>query len=232
MPKRVLNIPARNPEVPDTSEDKMSKLLYIEASPRIERSHSIAVAGKFLEAYRETNPDDSIKKINLFQTEMISFDDLKVQAKYTILHGKEHTVEEREVWDAVEKVIDEFKSADKYLLATPMWNFSVPYRLKQYIDILVQPGHTFSYSPEEGYSGLVTGKPICVVYARGGEYPAGTDYEAFDLQKKYIETIFGFMGFTDIKSIIIEPTLQGGPEVAKTNRDAAGRQARELAKSF
>lgn len=50
-----------------------------------------------------------------------------------------------------------------------MWNFGIPYRLKQYIDILVQPGYTFSYSPEQGYTGLVN-KPAAVVYARGGDY--------------------------------------------------------------
>ncbi len=26
------------------------------------------------------------------------------------------------------------------LVATPMWNYTVPYVLKQYLDILVQPG--------------------------------------------------------------------------------------------
>jgi FMN-dependent NADH-azoreductase len=216
--------------LPQGKERIMSKLLYIEASPRVERSYSISVAKEFLDAYQEANPDDEVKKINLFHYDMVPFDGLAVQAKYTILHGKEHSAEERRAWDAVEKIIDEFKSADKYLLSTPMWNFSVPYRLKQYIDLLVQPGYTFSFTPEEGYVGLVTDKPLCAIYARGGEYPAGTDYEAFDMQKKYIETIFGFMGFTDIRPIIIEPTLQGGPDVAKAKREEAMQQARELAK--
>ena len=207
----------------------MSKLLYIEASPRVKRSYSISAANAFLEAYQETNPDDEVKKINLFHSDLIPFDGLAVQAKYTILHGKEHSAEERQAWDAVEKVIDEFKSADKYLLSTPMWNFSIPYRLKQYFDILAQPGYTFSFSPEEGYKGLITDKPLCVIYARGGAYPAGTEYEAFDLQKKYIELIFGFMGFTDIRSLTIEPTLQGGPDVSKAKREEAIRQAREMA---
>ena len=55
--------------------------------------------------------------------------------------------------------IEQFVNADKFLLAIPMWNFGIPYRLKQYLDVILQPGYTFSFSPETGYSGLVTGKP-------------------------------------------------------------------------
>ena len=210
----------------------MSKLLYLQASPRGERSHSIAVADAFVKAYEETNSSDEILKLNLFEMDLPSFDGLAVQAKYTILHGKEHTPEELQAWKGIEAIIEEFKSVDKYLLAVPMWNFSIPYRLKQYLDILVQPGYTFSYTPEEGYKGLVTGKPVLVVYSSGGEYAPGTDAEAFDMQKKYIETIFGFMGFSKVDSVVVEPTLMGGPDLAKEKRSAAIEKAGSKAKQF
>jgi len=210
----------------------MSKLFYIQASPRAGRSHSMAVADAFVEAYRENNPTDEIVTLDIFKRELVPFDGLAVQAKYTILHGQKHSQQEVNAWKAVEAIIEEFKSADKYVMAVPMWNFGIPYRLKHYIDIIVQPGYTFSYTPEEGYKGLVTGKPVFVAYARGGEYPPGTDYEAFDLQKRYLEMILGFMGFTDIRSIVVEPTLMGGPEVAKAKRESAIEKARQMAKDF
>jgi FMN-dependent NADH-azoreductase len=211
----------------------MGKLLYIQASPRVGRSHSIAVADAFVESYRENNPSDEIVTLDIFKADLVPFDGLTVQAKYTILHGQKHSQEELDAWKAVEATIEEFKSADKYVMAVPMWNFGIPYPLKHYIDIIIQPGYTFSYTPEEGYKGLVTGKPIFIVYARGGEYPPGSDYEAFDLQKKYLELILGFyMGFTDIRSIVVEPTVMGGPEVAKTKREAAIEKAKQMAKEF
>jgi FMN-dependent NADH-azoreductase len=210
----------------------MSKLLYIQASPRVGRSHSIAVADAFVESYRENNPDDEIVTLDIFKADLVPFDGLAVQAKYTILHGQKHSQEELGAWKGVEAIIEEFNSAGKYVMAVPMWNFGIPYRLKHFIDIIVQPGYTFSYTPEEGYKGLVTGKPIFIAYARGGEYPPGSDYEAFDLQKKYLEVILGFMGFTDIRSIAVEPTLMGGPEVAKAKREAAIEQAKQMAKEF
>ena len=210
----------------------MSKLLYIQASPRIQRSHSIAVADAFVAAYEQEHAEDEIVTVNLFEASLPNFDGLAVQAKYTILHGQPHSDEELQAWKNVERVIEQFTSADKYVLAVPMWNFGIPYRLKQYIDILVQPGYTFSYSEDKGYEGLVVGKPLLVVYARGGEYPAGSEAEAFDMQSKYVELILGFMGFKDVRSVVVEPTLQGGPDAAKTRVREAIERAKEMAVSF
>jgi FMN-dependent NADH-azoreductase len=210
----------------------MSKLLYIQASPRGKRSHSIAVADAFIEAYEQKHPDDEIVTLNVFDASIPNFDGLAVQAKYTILHGQPHSKEELQVWKNVEEVIEQFTSADKYVLAVPMWNFGIPYRLKQYIDLLVQPGYTFSYSEDTGYQGLVVGKPILAVYARGGEYPPGSGTEAFDLQTKYIELIFGFIGFKDIRSVVVEPTLQGSPVVIEAKRQGAVGKVKEIAAVF
>ena len=132
----------------------MAKILYIQASPRKERSKSNQVAAAFLEHYRQKHPKDTIQKLNVFEEQLPSFDGLTVQAKYTIMHGQSHSAEERKAWDAVEKVISQFTNADKYVFSLPMWNFGIPYRLKQYIDILVQPGYTFTVGPK-GYEGLV-----------------------------------------------------------------------------
>ena len=209
----------------------MSRLLYIQASPRIDRSYSIAVAEAFVSAYKQANPKDEVITMNLFKKDLPAFDGLTVQAKYTILHGLKHTAEELAAWKKVEEIIAEFKSADKYVMAVPMWNFGIPYRLKQYVDILVQPTYTFSFSPKEGYKGLVLGKPVFVSYSRGGAYEQGSAAEAFDLQTKYLQLILGFIGFTDIRTLIVEPTL-AGPDVAKQKRDGAIAKAKEMAKAF
>ena len=208
----------------------MAKVLYIKASPRMERSHSMAVANAFVESYRAKNPNDEVIEIDLFSKDLIPYDGLAVQAKYTIMHGKEHSGDEAQAWKAVEKTIDEFKSADKYVFAIPMWNFGIPYRLKQYFDIIVQPGYTFTVT-DKGYEGLVTGKKAFVAYASGGTYE-GTDFKAYDFERPYMTAILGFMGITDVKTAIVEPTLQGGPEVAAQKKESAIALARGLAETF
>lgn len=55
-------------------EDIMSKILYIKASPRSGRSHSVAIADAFIKAYRQNRPDDKINTIDLFGSELPAFD--------------------------------------------------------------------------------------------------------------------------------------------------------------
>ncbi|TWU06332.1 FMN-dependent NADH-azoreductase [Stieleria varia] len=208
----------------------MSKLLYIESSPRKERSKSIATAKAFLKAYQAAHPDDEIMTIDLWEKSLPEFDGYTIDAKYQVLHGQDFDADQQRAWQAVVDVCDEFKSADKYVISLPMWNFGIPYKLKHYIDVLAQPGQTFSFSPESGYSGLVTGKPVTVIYARGGAYGSG-DAKGMDLQKSYMDLLLGFIGFTDIQSVLVEPTLAAADEVAKTEAKAIER-AESIAKSF
>jgi FMN-dependent NADH-azoreductase len=210
----------------------MSKVLYIEASPRGERSKSITVATAFLDAYRKAHPGDEVVTLNLAEANLPTLDAAALAAKYRYLHGEDPTPNEMALWKSVVAIADEFKSADKYVFSVPMWNFSIPYRLKHYIDVLVQPGLTFSYSPDEGYKGLVTGKPAVIVCARGGQYPEGTDYAAMDMQTKYLKLVLGFIGLTDLKWVIVEPTLMDGPDVAAQTVAAAIEKAKEMARSL
>jgi FMN-dependent NADH-azoreductase len=205
----------------------MACLLYIEASPRKERSASIAVANAFIEEYRKTHTDDTVETIDLWRTPLPEFDGEVIDSKYVILHGLEHTESQKLAWNAVEKVISQFTGADKYLFSLPMWNFGIPYKLKHYIDIIVQPGYTFSFSPEEGYKGLVTGKPIAAIYARGGAYGPDTGMASYDLQKTYLELVLGFIGFSDFQAIAVEETL--APTAVKEKNLAA---AKELARTI
>ncbi len=210
----------------------MSRLLYIEASPRKLRSSSIAVAKTFLEAYGKSHPYDTIDTIDLWERELPRFDGDVIKAKYAILHGSEHTKEEARAWEAVLALINDFKNSDKYVISLPMWNFGIPYKLKHYIDVLIQPGSTFIVTPEGTYKGLVTGKPVLSIYSRGGAYGAGTGAESYDFQKDYLEHAMGFIGFTDIRSILVEPTLAGGPEGKALAVERATAEAKTLAAYF
>ncbi len=210
----------------------MAKILYIKASPRGQRSFSIAAANAFVQAYKLKNPNDTVVEMDLFNTELPSFDGFTLQAKYSIMGGQNHTPEEKRAWEAVEKIIDDFKSFDKYIIAVPMWNFNIPYQLKHYIDIIVQPSYTFNYSPEKGYTGLVTGKPVFISCARGGAYGPGTGAEAYDFQKGYLDLILKFIGFTDIRFLLTEPTLMQGSETAENKKKQAILEAEEMAVQF
>lgn len=210
----------------------MATLLYVESSPRKDRSASIQIARAFVDEYLASHKSDEVDILDLWANEFPPFNGETINAKYSILHGDKPSEAQSRAWRPVEILIDNFKRADKYLISLPMWNFGIPYKLKHYIDILIQPGYTFSYTPEEGYKGLVTGKPVALVYARGGAYKAGSEAASFDLQKAYMDQVLGFIGFTDIRSIIAEPMLMSTPEEKKKIIEAAVQEARKIAKSF
>jgi FMN-dependent NADH-azoreductase len=210
----------------------MAKLLYIKASPMGKRSYSVAVADAFIDNYVQAHPGDTVKTMDVFKEPLPAFDSAAANAKYKIMHGQNHSPQDLKIWSKIVSLIEDFKSADKYVMAVPMWNFSISYRLKHYIDILVQPNYTFSVTENRDYQGLVRGKPIFIAYARGGEYAAGTDTEPFDLQKKYIELILAFIGFTYIPSVVLEPTLAGGPDVTEQKSNEAIEKAGRIAAEF
>jgi len=209
----------------------MATVLHVAASPRGDRSTSLRVVRAFLEEYGRRAPGDTITTVDLSTAKLPAMDGRTIEAKYNILHGQASNDAQRRAWAEVEKVIEQFKQADKYLFSVPMWHFGIPYQLKHYFDVLVQPTYTFSFDPNKGYTGLVTGKPVVVIYARGGEY-SSPEAAPLDLQKPYMETILRFIGLTDVRSILVEPTLAGGPDLAAERLDQAIVSAKKLADSL
>jgi len=192
----------------------MSKLLYIQASPRGERSSSSAVANSYIESFKAASPDNTVSTINVWEMNLPEFDVERLNAKYSFMHGQNPSNQETAAWQEIVSLTDQFKDADCYLYSVPMWNFSIPYKLKHYIDVITQPGLTFSVDPEQGFFGLVTGKPVTAIYSRGGAYN-NADAKGMDFQKPYLEMSLGFIGFRDISNVIIEPTLTDPGAVGK-----------------
>jgi len=206
----------------------MKKLLHLKASPR-EESFSARVAQVLIEAVSRRHEGLEVDTLDLSAEALPQFAAPQAQAKYAVLAGREPSGPAERAWKRVIGVIDRFKSADAYVISCPMWNFGIPYRLKQYIDLIVQPGLTFRFSPEEGYVGLVTGRPAVLVLARGGAYSPPAETAGLDFQRPYLQTILGFMGFRDVRDIVIEPTLQDGPDAAGRALEKVLAEARGVA---
>jgi FMN-dependent NADH-azoreductase len=110
-------------------------------------------------------------------------------------------------------------AADVIVIAVPMHNFSIPSSLKAWIDHIVRPGRTFSYS-EKGPKGLIEGKKVVLVLARGGIYSTGP-MQQFDFQEPYLRAVLGFMGMTDVDVVYVEGVGMG--EVAVRNAVASAK---------
>lgn len=204
----------------------MTKILHIIASPREEKSRTLQVSETFLKALKQEHPDWIFDELHLEKEEIPSLTVKRVDGKYMLLLGKELFGEAKESWEEIILHIERFLSADLYLISTPMWNFTIPYPLKQYIDVIVQPKYLFNYT-KTGVEGLAKNKKMIVISSSGGEYRS-KEMQPFDFVESYLRTIFGFVGITDITFIKAE-SMDMGKEIRANNLEQAKKEAIELA---
>ena len=197
------------------------KINYIECSPRGERSHSTKIAQAYLEQAKKNIPDLELNHINPWSLNLPEFDGDMLNAKYSVIRGTDPSADEVSAWSNVKNIFDEFNNADHYLFSVPMWNFNIPYKLKHYIDIITQPGMSWSYTPEDGYKGLMTDKTATIIYATGDGYSEGTGFESFDMQKPYVNLWLTFLGFKKIERVVVDRTLFDAETAEKNALDVA-----------
>ncbi len=109
-----------------------------------------------------------------------------------------------------------------------MWNFTIPYVLKYYIDCIVQPGYVFRYDEMGRPVPMVHGKKMVCVTSRGGDYSPGSPFHPYDFQEPYLRAIFGFIGITDVDFINAQP-MDITPDLREMSSLSASQQATALA---
>jgi FMN-dependent NADH-azoreductase len=181
------------------------KLLHIVATPRTGDSNTLKITQAFIDAFVDGNPGVEIDTIDLFQHDLPAVAGDNIEAKYHLMIGGQLKPNLKISWGEIEKEIARFLSADMIVISSPMWNFTVPYALKYYIDTIVQPGYLFKYNEMGVPVGLVHGKQMVCVTTRGGDYSVGTPMNVFDFQEPYLRAIFGFVGITDIQFVNTQP---------------------------
>ncbi len=186
----------------------MTKILFIQASPRGKESHSIQLAQIYLDALRATNPDVEVDSLELSTAGLPAFDGDKAAAKLNIMTGQAHDAGQKSAWNQIVELANRFISADRYVLAVPMWNGGVPYHLKQYIDLIHQPGLLFGLKPESGYYGLLEGRHATLVLTSGA-YAQHLPSPAFgeDHHSTYLRSWLNQAGITAIDELRFQPTL-------------------------
>ncbi len=207
----------------------MEKLLHIIASPREEQSRTLQVSEVFLKAFKENHPDCVVDELNLAKETIPNMSLKQLDGKYMLASGKDLSEEAKHEWKEIIRYIERFLSANIYVVSTPMWNFSIPYMLKQYIDVIVQPRHLFRYT-DKGVEGLAKNKKMLVITSRGGEYTSKESL-SLDFQEPYLRAIFGFVGITDITFINAQP-MDKGEEKRKQKLKEAKLAAQQLAEKM
>ena len=108
-------------------------------------------ADVFLKRFREARPTWDIDVMDIWRERLPEFEGPALEAKYAIMNGRAFDSEERDAFAVIERMAVRLSVADRVLISTPMWNFSIPYKLKQFI--LETAVETFRKRVDGAFSG-------------------------------------------------------------------------------
>ncbi len=198
------------------------KLLKIDSSAR-GSSISRKLTAQFIETWAKHHPGSEVIERDLAVTELPLITDELVAATRT--EPSQLTPAQRQIVAISDTLVQELESADVIVIGAPMYNFSISWTLKAWIDQVVRVGRTVIYGAQ-GPKGQLVGKKVFVLTSRGGAYGPETHYVKFDFQEPYLRHILGFMGLTDVTFIHAENQLR---ENAGTSFAVAIKEIEKLA---
>lgn len=202
------------------------KLLHIIATTRGEESRTLSISKEFLKTLNEKHPHVEVDELDLSTTELPPVLDTNVKAKYLLMMGGQLDEATQASWKKVSDLAEKFISYDLYLVTAPMWNFSVPYMLKHYIDVIMQAGILFSFTAN-GPEGFAKYEQMVCITSRGSDYSPGSPMHALDHQEPYLRTVFGLAGIEDIHFVHAQP-LDVAPGLTQTALAKAKEEARQM----
>lgn len=201
----------------------MSKVLYLKANAKPEgESRTYKISDSFIDEYKKLHPGDEIITIDLYKEGIAPLPYGKINELHTPAEGTAHD-------HPILKYAYQFVEADKYIIAAPFWNLSIPAILKAYIDYITVTGITFKYTAN-GPVGMCTGKKAVHITSRGGVYSA-EPLSSYEMGDRYLRTILGFLGITDFTTIAAEGLDVIGNNIDEIINNAIA-SAKETAKNF
>jgi FMN-dependent NADH-azoreductase len=181
----------------------MPTLLVIEVSPRFDHSTSRKLTAAYIEAWKIANPGRTVVVRDLAKTNLPFVDLAWIEGAFT--PTETHSPESVAAIAVSDALIAELKSADRLLIGTPMFNFSIPAALKAYIDHIVRVGLTVSPTNV----GLLTGKSADVIPASGGDFSPGSPVEKYNHASGYLRQVLAWIGITDVNIVLAGRALAG-----------------------
>ena len=168
-------------------------ILRIDASMRRQKSVSRMLADEMVSALGSRKPG-----VNLTSRDLAAgigiVNAAWIEAERTSEENR--TPDQRALLAQSDALVAELQAADDIVIATPIYNFSVPAALKAWIDLICRNKITFVYENDTP-RGLLSNKQATVIVTSGGTV-AETE---IDYATGYIRHILGFIGVRDVTVI-------------------------------
>jgi len=201
----------------------MPQLLHIQSSPQGEVSVTRSLSDKFVSHWTRSHANVEVQVLDLAADPLPHFgpDILQAGAK----PPSEWSARTRSAVELSDRLCKQVEAADVLVIGAPMINFTICTQLKSWLDHITVAGRTFKYSAPGVAKGLLFGKKVFVIEARGGDY-TDIPVNAFDFQEPLLRVHLGFLGMFDVSFIRAEGLRQRTEETQDILRNAESVIAR------
>ncbi len=188
----------------------MKKLLYITANSKPEEmSSSKTVGRRLVNSILLKIPDTQLEEVDLYKEHIPQLKHSYFESRNTIINTEARSklpFEEQQEVNQIIKLCDQFRDADIYVLATPMWSLSFPAPVKEYIDCVVQSEKTIAFKDKKPY-GLLDDKERTFIYVQssGGNIP-WIIRPALNKGLNYVHDIIRFIGIERFDELLVDGT--------------------------
>jgi FMN-dependent NADH-azoreductase len=164
---------AQQSSSPQTVSDR-PRLLHIDSSIRGERSITRSLSARAAGLWRGAHPEGTVAYRDLARHPLPHLDSDGALARF--VPPDQHTPDQAASWSLSRELVDEVLEADTVLLGLPLYNFGAPSTIKAWVDHVVAPGLSYEHATGDG---LLAGRELIVLAARGGGYGPGTPREGW-----------------------------------------------------
>lgn len=188
----------------------MKQLLYITVNSKTEQESSSKTVGRRLaEAIAAKDAEIGICELDLYQRHIPRLKGCYFESRSAILHPdarEKLSPQEREEVQTIETLCDQFRDADVYVLAAPMWSLSFPSPLKEYLDCVIQAGKTIEFENDKPH-GILDNKHRVFLYVQssGAKIP-WLLRPALNKGLNYVHEITRFLGIDVFDELLVDGT--------------------------
>jgi FMN-dependent NADH-azoreductase len=156
-------------------------LLHIDSSIQGERSISRRLTARAASRWIAAHPGGTATYRDLGAHPLPHLDADDARAR--IVATADQTPAQAASWALAQELVDEIRAADTILLGLPLYNYGAPSTVKAWVDHLIAPGLSLDPATHEG---LLGGRELVVLAARGGGYAPGTPREGWDHAEQWL----------------------------------------------
>jgi len=208
-------------------------LYRLDASIRVEGSHSRALADIVEEEWNAGRPDDTVvnRHVGVDPVPATAWP-LAVQSLMAPA-DEERTLEQLDAVALAAHEVDLLLSADAALFAVPLYNFGVSQHFKAWVDLVITDPRMAGEAP------ATAGTPAVLAVVRGGFYGPGSPREGWDYATGWMQRILSEVWKFDLAVVEeeftlvgVNPALDEFKDMAVELRAKAAQNARERGRSL